>query len=188
MPRPRRQHSDIWAWAWDRHGLFSVRSAYRKLSEQQNSDDHLASNADGKEASWKALWRLQVMPKIRIFWWRVMKNLLPSCGEMRRRHMKETSNCPLCGHEMETLFHALVECDHARMFWSMAKEHFGLKVPNLHPATWTEDILDHKVVSKRDAAVAISIMWTIWGRAGIAITMGKFSINHRNLSNWSRSC
>lgn len=39
---------------------------------------------------------------------------------MRRRHMKETSNCPLCGHEMETLFHALVECDHARMFWSMA--------------------------------------------------------------------
>jgi len=89
---------------------------------------------------------------------------------------------------METLFHALVECDHARMFWSMAKDHFGLKVPNLHPATWTEDILDHKVVSKRDAAVAISIMWTIWGRAGIAITMGKFSINHRNLSNWSRSC
>jgi len=70
MPRPRRQHSDIWAWAWDRHGLFSVRSAYRKLSEQKNSDDHLASNADGKEASWKALWRLQVMPKIRIFWWR----------------------------------------------------------------------------------------------------------------------
>lgn len=118
-----------------------------------------------------------------------MKNLLPSCGEMRRRHMKETSNCPLCGHEMETLFHALVECDHARMFWSMAKDHFGLKVPNLHPATWTEDILDHKVVSKRDAAVAISIMWTILGGgAGIAITMGKFSINERNLSNWSRSC
>jgi hypothetical protein len=85
---------------------------------------------------------------------------------------------------METLFHALVECDHARMFWSMAKDHFGLKVP----ATWTEDILDHKVVSKRDAAVAISIMLTIWGRAGIAITMGKFSINHKYMSNWSRSC
>jgi hypothetical protein len=70
MPGPRRQHSDIWAWAWDRHGLFSVRSAYRKLLEQQNCYDHLASNADGKEASWKALWRLQVMPKIHIFWWR----------------------------------------------------------------------------------------------------------------------
>ncbi|KAG8044307.1 hypothetical protein GUJ93_ZPchr0138g25 [Zizania palustris] len=38
----------------------SSSSAYRKLSEQQNSDDHLASNADGKEASWKALWRLQI--------------------------------------------------------------------------------------------------------------------------------
>jgi hypothetical protein len=85
---------------------------------------------------------------------------------------------------MDTLFHALVECDHAKMFWSVAKDHFGLKVPT----TGMEDILDHKVVSKRDVAVAISIMLTIWGRAGIAITMGKFSINHRNMSNWSRSC
>lgn len=38
--------------------------------------------------------------------------------------MKEISNCPLCGNDNETKFHALVECEHAKLFWSAAQDLF----------------------------------------------------------------
>lgn len=32
MPRPRTAQPDFWAWAWDRTGQFSVRSAYKEIA------------------------------------------------------------------------------------------------------------------------------------------------------------
>lgn len=92
------------------------------------------------------------MPKIRVFWWRVVKNILPCYSELRRRHIKELSVCPLCGHEDETLWHTLIACEHARSFWRAAKEFFELKLPRLHPATWSRDVLDTDIIGKKDAA------------------------------------
>lgn len=49
---------------------------------------------------------------------------------------------PLCGHEEETLFHALVVHDHAKVFWKSTLDFFGLELPRLHPTTWSRDLLD----------------------------------------------
>jgi len=97
MPRPRTEQDDFWAWAWDRTGIFTVRSAYRELIQRCGLSEPATGSSTGDEATWKALWRLRIMPKIRVFWWRVVKNLLPCAAELRRSHMKEISNCPLCG-------------------------------------------------------------------------------------------
>jgi ribonuclease HI len=69
----------------------------------------------------------------------------------------------LCGNDTETLFHALIECEHARGFWRAASDYFALKLPRLHPVTWARDMLDTQIMKKKDAAVAISVMWCIWG-------------------------
>ena len=61
--------------------------------------------------------------------------------------MKEISNCPLCGNDNETLFHALVECEHAKLFWSAAQDLFDLKMARLNPATWSRDVLDAELIS-----------------------------------------
>ena len=74
--------------------------------------------------------------------------MLPAAGELKRRHIKELGNCPLCGNDNETLFLALVECDHAKLFWIAAQEFFGVKLPRLNPATWARDILDMSLVKK----------------------------------------
>ena len=163
IPRPRTEQDDFWAWAWDRTGIFTVRSAYRELIQRCGLSEPATGSSTGDEATWKALWRLRIMPKIRVFWWRVVKNLLPCAAELRRSHMKEISNCPLCGNDNETKFHALVECEHAKLFWSAAQDLFDLKMPRLNPATWSRDVLDADIMSKREAAIAVSVMWTIWG-------------------------
>ena len=115
MPRPRTVQEDFWVWAWEKTGVFTVRSAYRALVQQEGRPE-MASSSDGDEKTWRSLCNLRVMPKIRVFWWRVVKNLLPCASELQRRHIKETRLCPLCGHDDERLYHALVECEHAKAF------------------------------------------------------------------------
>lgn len=162
MPRPWVQSEDFWAWEWERSGIFSVRSAYRGMIDRTTiTNDDPCSSAGGTDV-WRALWKLNVQPKIRVFWWRVLKNMLPAYGELKRRHVMTEAFCPMCGHDEESLFHVLVNCDHAHLFWEEAEDFFEFKLPRLHPETWSRDLLDSSFMARDKAAVAISVMWSIW--------------------------
>ena len=91
-----------------------------------------------------------------------MKGFLPAKAELARRHIGEDVICALCGHEDETLFHSLVTCTHAQVFWAEALRFFGCTLPTMLPMTWTRDLLDPSFIAKEDAAVVISVMWAIW--------------------------
>lgn len=162
MPRARRMQEDFWAWAWDTKGIYSVKSAYRVLADAQVDDQISEGTSRNSENEWKTLWKLRVLPKIRVFWWRVARGMLPCYGELHRRHIKTKANCPLCGCEEETLYHSLLMCDHARKFWDAGRLHFDIKPPKLHPNSWSMDILNPNLVKRDDAALMISIMWAIW--------------------------
>jgi hypothetical protein len=56
----------------------------------------------------------------------------------------------------------MVQCDHALPFWEAATDFFSLKLPRLHPVTWTMNVVDPSFLNKRDASIAISVMWAIW--------------------------
>jgi len=105
MARPRVGGADVWAWAKEKSGLFTVRSVYRHEMETRSQGTESSGSSSGDTTIWKALWKINVLPKIRVFWWRVLKNFLPSYGELQRRHIKQLPHCPMCGHDNETLFH-----------------------------------------------------------------------------------
>ena len=84
MPRPRAAGTDIWAWAWEKSGIFTVRSAYRQTMQTKLQLTATVGSSSGDERVWRALWKLNVLPKIRVFWWRVLKDFLPSYGELQR--------------------------------------------------------------------------------------------------------
>lgn len=56
----------------------------------------------------------------------------------------------------------LFKCEHALLFWREAEGFLDFKLPHLHPTTWSRDLLDANFISKDQAAIAISVMWTIW--------------------------
>ena len=68
--------ADSWAWELERHGMYTVRSTYRILYDDQNQQhsDGRASSSDDK--TWKRIWGLCVPPKVRVFWWRVVNGFL----------------------------------------------------------------------------------------------------------------
>jgi hypothetical protein len=93
----RGQGNDAWAWVPERHGLYMVRSAYRRLYDDNNQpvNDGGASTSD--EKTWKRIWGLCVPPKVRVFWWRVVNVFLPTRGVLHKRHIEPNPTCGMCG-------------------------------------------------------------------------------------------
>lgn len=51
---------------------------------------------------------------------------------------------------------------HAKRFWTEAMEWLHVKLPELHPNTWSKDILCDQRFSELDRAKIITVMWAIW--------------------------
>jgi len=112
----RPQQEDVWAWEPERHGCYSVKSAYRLLDEARIGEV-VGLEADGSRSSvWGNIWKLQVPPKVKVFWWRVIHEFLPSRQVLHRKHVESIANCEVCGAESESIRHTLLECSIARVF------------------------------------------------------------------------
>ena len=115
-----RLEEDIWAWHLEMHGNFTVRSAYRALL-QANSTNDLVMGSDGSELLyWKKLWKMRVPPKVRNYWWRVIKGFIPCRSVLEARHVEKISLCHACGSK-ESIQHALFKCTWAKLFWQEVK-------------------------------------------------------------------
>ena len=86
---------------------------------------------------------MAIPPKVKVFWWRVMHNFVPVKANLMERHIETQGTCPDCGAKDETVYHALITCTFATMFWRSFYEMFNIKLPRLHPATWCFDLLDN---------------------------------------------
>jgi hypothetical protein len=72
--------------------------------------------------------------------------------------------------------HALIECSHAKQFWSAAKEILLLKLTSLHPMTWTKDILCDPRYTADERAKITTVMYNIW-TSRTNITHGEVGYN-----------
>ena len=106
IPLRRGGGEDFYAWAHERSGIYSVKIAYRALVNQNKrlalEEGQIAGPSKNEQQMWSAIWKLKVVPKVRVFWWRVLTGFLPSYGELHRRHISDHSICPMCIHEDES--------------------------------------------------------------------------------------
>ena len=86
---------DLWAWHYDKRGLFTVKSAYRMILDTKRRREIFLerrseqSNYLQEEKGWKTLWKVKVPSKLRLFAWRLARASLPT-GEVRMRRKMAT--------------------------------------------------------------------------------------------------
>lgn len=137
---PGGGHEDVLAWAHERTGIFSVRSAYRLAVRRQEAELGMqasSTSAMGTRPSWNVIWKLKVLNKVRVFAWKVTSGVLPTKLNKWRRTLETTSQCVMCGLAPETEHHALIQYPHARnLRWAM-KEYWRLpddqQIPHDNP-------------------------------------------------------
>lgn len=106
-------------WIHTRHGQYTVKSGYHQLTKSTNtmSDDIIRFN---KLCS--SLWTLNIPPKIKHFWWRVLHNALPVADTLIRRRLRIASECLFCGEATESIHHLLFQCRVAKEIWELSLE------------------------------------------------------------------
>ncbi|KAJ4770274.1 Ribonuclease H-like superfamily protein [Rhynchospora pubera] len=66
----------------------------------------------------KRIWHCKgLLPKVRIFLWKVVRAILPVDQIFVKRMRKQQQGCPICGYHSEDVVHALFKCQQARCIW-----------------------------------------------------------------------
>ncbi|KAL5572076.1 hypothetical protein UlMin_021673 [Ulmus minor] len=66
---------------------------------------------------WNALWSSTIPPKVKIFWWRILHNIIPTSWNSRNNYIHVTLSCGLCECGLETTLHSLFLCPSIRPLW-----------------------------------------------------------------------
>ncbi|KAE8812404.1 Alanyl-tRNA synthetase [Hordeum vulgare] len=153
---------DVLARAPEKSGIYSVKTAYRSLMTQYElralEEGTITETSPTEQQMWSRLRKLNVLPKVRVFWWRVLRGILPVESVLKHRHISTGSACKVCLNPDETPRHALLECSHSMKFWDIAPEWLDVHRPNVQSQTWKTDILCDQRHSEADKAKLVSIM------------------------------
>ncbi|KAK5845209.1 hypothetical protein PVK06_001369 [Gossypium arboreum] len=121
---------------------------------------------------WRNIWKLQTLPKIRIFCSRIGHDILPTNKKIAAIRKEFKTDCLRCGAGEETLLHALKDCPIAREILVMGGINSSLLEGNsTQSIDWIEEmmrVLDIKAVSD-----FITTLWNSWNNRNTYIFRGK---------------
>jgi ribonuclease HI len=124
--------------------------------------NQVSGSGNGTNSCWKKLWKMPVPPKVKSFWWRVIKKFIPARSILKHRHMEHIEFCEACGKSEETIHHALFECTWAKLFWHEMRTASQLKLPIFHPHAWAMDMIDNSTIREGDSSMIMCGCWAIW--------------------------
>ena len=71
---------------------------------------HLYNSLFKKAVWWKRLWKLNIMPEIKVFIWHLCRKALPTKDRLSLRGVNVKGGCYFCDHNEETLCHLFFCC------------------------------------------------------------------------------
>lgn len=112
------------AWHFDKHGRFSVKSAYKvrraDVLRNRRSGGSQGSNGAETDHSWKQdIWKLRRPRKVKHFLWRFAHSSHPLRCNLVQRGMKIDAGCPVCGNRNEDGGHLFFKCRLAKDVWRL---------------------------------------------------------------------
>jgi len=185
IPIPYTNVADSFCWGYTGSGEFSTKSATWR------AHDNISKDHPVWPYNW--IWKLDVMPKVKVFLWQLCHRALPSRGTLFRRGIHLDPFCPACNNALEDTDHIFLQCPLAQKVWDMAVAHKWLpSIPFAHPAATLQDglqSLSHNPHSQLSRIVLI--LWSIWKSRNALIfrnvvpsPMGTVLRAKRNWAEW----
>jgi hypothetical protein len=135
-------------------------------TEERRSNwlEHTAgrSNTREEEKEWTALWKVQVLSKVRVFLWRLARQSIPTQDIQHRRNMADNSWCRVCGGP-DSWKHSLLECHMAKAVWALERDEIAGAICMISVGdarAWLATawkILSHEAITR-----VVIRLWAIW--------------------------
>lgn len=147
-------------WNETHDGCFNVKLAH--FLARQLLSKPCPSRVD-RRATWHSLWSSSLVPRIKIFIWKILHNIFP-CA---LRGMEVNSICRVCGDFEESSEHVLLSCVFTKAVWSMIHPSFSDYISSLTGVISWFDIIDHAVQNNILNIVGCTL-WNIWKNRNMA--------------------
>ncbi|CAN1241903.1 Putative ribonuclease H protein At1g65750 [Linum perenne] len=149
---------DAMIWHVSSDGAYSVKSAYKEVTERAPNRDQLRV-----QGAWKLLWEMNLPPKTLHFAWRVGRGILPLRQTLQRRNLSVPIECGLCNEEMESEMHLFGHCIVAEDCWrqvSLRDKVSSLLNRHVEFKELMEEVLSSWEVDSRECW--FTIIWSLW--------------------------
>uniref|UniRef100_A0A803QHU6 Reverse transcriptase domain-containing protein n=1 Tax=Cannabis sativa TaxID=3483 RepID=A0A803QHU6_CANSA len=146
-------------WHFTSNGLYTVQSGFHLASSLE--EQHCSSTSNNQRDWWKYFWNLNLPPKIRIFVWKVLHNILPTAAALFKKKVLTSAECSLCASNWESIGHALFGCKHAKAIWKISTFQLDLsKAQNMFNGDYLQNL--STILSQQDFELLLCILWGIW--------------------------
>ncbi|KAG7576302.1 Ribonuclease H domain [Arabidopsis thaliana x Arabidopsis arenosa] len=102
--------ADQLSWQETTNGVFSVRSAYALLKQENEQVPCM-------ERFFKQVWAVKAPERVRVFIWLVTHQVIMTNMERMRRHIGESAICQVCKGAEESIIHVLRDCPAMAGIW-----------------------------------------------------------------------
>jgi hypothetical protein len=159
---PAFHGEDHLAWHYEKTGLFTVKSAYRLALDVRDKENMIgiSKNHAGDRDMWNIIWKTKVLPKVRVFGWKLASNTLGVQALQCARNMNQIATCSICGMDQETNHHAMVECTKAKALRQRLKEAWDL--PDDHILKFTGDNWVLVLLSQLNESMRAKLLFLWW--------------------------
>lgn len=135
---------------------FLVKDMYRKLNESsQGSID------------WNSLWKIKVPGRIKVFLWKIAKNILPTKSLIYKRTGIGNEFCLACNTDHETVDHIFWKCSEVKDIWKEFLHWWDIPISSVHLYQvfnfWSILKLNTNVKLQKVWKISIAaLLWSIW--------------------------
>jgi hypothetical protein len=122
-----------------------------------------SSSPDGKRKLWANIWGANIPPKVKIFVWKLCKDILPTEHNKLKRRLKVEDTCDLCGMEPETSYRAVISCRCAADLRQATCAHWNLPDEDWFAYTgpnWLLILLDGCTAEQK--VITLLLFWRSW--------------------------
>ncbi|CAN6557042.1 unnamed protein product [Malus baccata var. baccata] len=156
-------------WGSSKNGIYSVKSGYRWIQSRSlaRRDCRLSTACRVPSVLWKAIWKLEVLPKLRHFLWLTLHNCLPTCEALFRRRSSISPTCPICLSHDETIEHLFLTCPWVEPVWFGGALNYKIDRAAIHSwvewlsAVWSSSFVPSNHADWMRSYIAYTC-WVIW--------------------------
>ena len=116
IPLSRANTEDKLIWQDSISDTFSVKSAYYVACAVLGGD---GQDRDSKDRLWKDIWTANVIPKIKVFMWKIVHSIIPTRYQLQVKGIQgiHHTGCVVCGIQVETIKHVFFYCYLSKEIW-----------------------------------------------------------------------
>ncbi|XP_057248356.1 uncharacterized protein LOC104890473 [Beta vulgaris subsp. vulgaris] len=163
VPRLTNQE-DLSIWPFTTSGQYTTKSGYYFLS--RNTDIY-SMNSPLNSEFFRILWGLRIMPKWKLFLWKLYHNGLATTANLSYRGLASSDGCPNCNLEPETCQHLFRFCHLSTLAWQTSQLSINSNVTPLVSfkdwlIAWIHYFYQQDGYNGHRLPLFVAILWAIW--------------------------